>query len=276
MLCFGWICAVAVTEPPQPGVFPAAAAALEQAFPGPGISYLLLSTSGDNLAERWPYPERPVAPGSLVKPFLAVAYGEQHDGVFPRVQCKGMGSRCWLPAGHGSVRLEDALAQSCNAYFLELAARLDRPRAARTFAQYGLTGPSLTSKDEALIGLGDGWRETPLSIASAYLLLQRGQRRGTEGRIVRGMQAAAFHGTARAVDAALGAGPRFADGTALAKTGTAPCSHQPRGSADGFAVVLYPAAQPRLLLLVRLHDATGAETAKLAGKMLRSLGAGAP
>jgi hypothetical protein len=59
------------------------------------------------------------------------------------------------------------------------------------------------------------------------------------------------------------------------------CSEQnhPRhaciGAADGFTLVLYPAAQPRLLLLVRVHGITGADSAKVAGAMLRSLGAGA-
>ena len=83
----------------------------------------------------------------------------------------------------------------------------------------------------------------------------------------------AARGTARAVDAALGPAA-LGSGAALAKTGTAACSHQPQGAADGFTLVLYPAAQPRLLLLVRVHGVTGAESANMAGAMLRSLGAG--
>lgn len=78
----------------------------------------------------------------------------------------------------------------------------------------------------------------------------------------------AKRGTARSVDAALGRN------AALAKTGTAACSHTPHGAADGFTVVLYPAARPRLLLLVRVHGVTGAESTRVAGAMLRALGAG--
>ena len=78
----------------------------------------------------------------------------------------------------------------------------------------------------------------------------------------------ASRGTARGVDVLLG------DDAALAKTGTTVCSHIPKGAADGFTVVLYPAAQPRLLLLVRVHGMTGAETAKMAGAMLKSIGQG--
>jgi len=103
----------------------------------------------------------------------------------------------------------------------------------------------------------------------AYLKLATEQPSAVQGRITRGMLASAERGTARAVDVALG------ENAALAKTGTAVCSHTPHGAADGFTLVLYPAAQPRLLLLVRVHGVTGADSARVAGAMLRSLGAGA-
>jgi cell division protein FtsI/penicillin-binding protein 2 len=244
-----------------------ATAALERNFHSPDLSYLLMDASGSVLAERWPA-QQPLPPGSLVKPFLAIAYGEQHGGHFPTVNCMGTQSRCWLPRGHGSLGLEEAIAQSCNAYFLELAAGLDRTRAARTFASYGLAGPPATAAAESLAGLGSAWKESPLALAKAYLQLEKEQQSPMQSRVVKGMSGSASRGTARAVDAALG------NNAALAKTGTALCSHTPQGAADGFTVVLYPAAQPRLLLLVRVHGATGAESAKVAGAMLRSLGAG--
>lgn len=244
-----------------------ARAVLERDFSDPNLSYLLMDASGEVLAQRWPS-QRPISPGSLVKPFLAVAYGEQHGGQFPTVRCMGTVSHCWLPAGHGKLGLEEAIAQSCNAYFLELGAGLDRGRAAQTFAHYGLAGPPSEATTESMVGLGDAWKEPSLALARAYLQLQREQRSAAQGRVVTGMLGSAAHGTARAVDAALG------HDAALAKTGTAVCSHTPRGAADGFTVVLYPAVQPRLLLLVRVHGVTGAQSAKVAGAMLRSLGAG--
>jgi cell division protein FtsI/penicillin-binding protein 2 len=164
--------------------------------------------------------------------------------------------------------LEEAIAQSCNAYFLELAAGLDRTRAAQTFARYGLAGPPATAAAKSLAGLGSAWKEPPLTLAKAYLQLEKEQQSPMQSRIVKGMLGSASHGTARAVDETLGSN------AALAKTGTAVCSHTPQGAGDGFTVVLYPAAQPRLLLLVRMHGAAGAESAKVAGAMLRSLGAG--
>jgi cell division protein FtsI/penicillin-binding protein 2 len=244
-----------------------AKAVFERNFPSPKLSYLLLDASGNVLAERWPAPA-PVSPGSLVKPFLAIAYGEQHEGRFPTVLCRGTESRCWLPHGHGNLDLEEAITQSCNAYFLELAAGLDRQRAAETFARYGLAVPPITVSAESLAGLGSAWKETPLAWARAYLQLVNEQQSPMQSRVVKGMLGSAERGTARAVDAALGRN------AALAKTGTAACSHTPRGAADGFTVVLYPAAQPRMLLLARVHGVTGAESAKIAGAMMRSLGGG--
>jgi cell division protein FtsI/penicillin-binding protein 2 len=267
-----WLAAYPAPAETASGIFSQAAkAALERNFPGPDISYLLLDASGTVLAERWlSQPAQPaVSPGSLVKPFLAVAYAEQHRGQFPTVRCLGTRGRCWLPAGHGALGIEEAIAQSCNAYFLALANGLDRRRAAQTIARYGLAGPAADAKDESLVGLGAAWKEPPLALARAYLKLVTEQPTAVQGRITRGMLASAERGTARAVDAVLG------DNAALAKTGTAVCSHTPQGAADGFTVVLYPAAQPRLLLLVRVHNVTGADSAKVAGAMLRSLGAGA-
>jgi hypothetical protein len=116
------------TQLPQPGSFLPAAGCIGQ-------------RAGRAMAAG-PCATSPVSPGSLVKPFLAIAYGEQHGGRFPTVRCLGTGSRCWLPRGHGNLGLEEAIAQSCNAYFLELAAGLDRQRAAQTFARYGLAGPA--------------------------------------------------------------------------------------------------------------------------------------
>lgn len=259
---------VASPAPAHPQLFSQSAIALlNRNFPSANLSYLLLDASGNVLAERWST-QQPVSPGSLVKPFLAIAYGEQHGGRFPTVRCLGTRSRCWLPRGHGSLGLEEAITQSCNAYFLELAAGLDRTRAVQSFARYGLAGPPAAASTESLVGLGSAWKESPLALANAYLQLVNEQQSPMQRRIIRGMSGSAARGTARAIDAALGSN------AALAKTGTAVCSHKPQAAADGFTVVLYPAEQPRLVLLVRVHGVTGAESAKTAAAILRSLGAG--
>jgi cell division protein FtsI/penicillin-binding protein 2 len=124
----------------------------------------------------------------------------------------------------------EALAQSCNSYFEQIALE--------------------TSEDAALT--------SPATIARAYCELAR--RAGEPGvdEVLRGLAASAVRGTARAV------GPG-----ALAKTGTAPCTHARRAPGDGFAIVLYPASRPEFALLVRRHGAPGSEAARQAGEIVR-------
>jgi len=245
-------------------------AVLQGRFSRPELSWILLDRTGNVLAQRWDAPNEPIPPGSLVKPFVAIAYAEQHGDRFPHVRCLGRASMCWLPRGHGDLDLEHAIANSCNAYFLSLAANLDREAAIRKLHTFGLAGPGAEADARTLIGLSPGWRETPLALARAYLELLDYPSLEVRTRVLRGMAGAASYGTAEAVDAALG------QNAALAKTGTASCTHPRRAPADGFVVVLMPADQPRYLLLVRMHGATGARAAAEAAEMLRAIGLGQP
>ena len=78
------------------------------------------------------------------------------------------------------------------------------------------------------------------------------------------MSDSARFGTAKAIDRAL-------QGTsALAKTGTAVCTHG-NAPGDGFVVALLPADAPRLLLLVRVHGEPGSRASITAGRILRRL-----
>jgi cell division protein FtsI/penicillin-binding protein 2 len=229
---------------------------------------LLDARTGEMVAEHWPDARQPVPVGSLIKPFTAYFYAQGH-GEFPTVVCHGRGDACWLPRGHGRIGLERAIADSCNAYFLALGRGMALEEANRMLAMYAFPPVNEKDKARALAGLDDNWRVAPVTIARAYLKLIRESRRGARAAedeaILRGMEDSARVGTAREVES------RY---PVLAKTGTSACTHAPRASADGFTAVMYPADDPRLLLLVRRHGTTGAATAKLAGEMLRALEAG--
>src|SRR5438477_12692806 len=102
-----------------------AAFLLQRKFPQKEVEYILLDArSGDVLSSRWAGADDPAPLGSLVKPFTALAYGEEHNFLFPEIDCHGKLDRCWLPRGHGHLDLVQAVAQSCNAYFLSLASNL--------------------------------------------------------------------------------------------------------------------------------------------------------
>ena len=85
-------------------------------------------------------------------------------------------------------------------------------------------------------------------------------------QLIAGMAQSGNEGTGAGVDRAL----RHTH--ALVKTGTAPCTHSDRAPGDGFAIVLVPADEPEILLMVRLHGAPGAQAARAAGQMLARLG----
>ena len=256
---------------PKPSIFAQGAeATLNRQFPSSSVSYLLLDAhSGEILAERWTNAETPIPVGSLIKPFTALAYGRSHRR-FPAVICHGQRDLCWLPTGHGRMTLETAIAQSCNAYFHSLARELSVQQANAVLIEYGLPQVDATNKTSALVGLATDWQVSPLTLARAYARLAREAGTRSSSEILSGMQQSAKAGTARAVSLVLPAG------AALAKTGTAQCTHTPRATADGFTVVLYPADDPRIVLLTRVHGVTGATTASTAAQMLQAVVAGQP
>lgn len=173
-----------------------------------GISiedYSRLQTHRDNplfnRALRGQYP-----PGSTFKPFVALA-GLAHD-TFPHdhtVTCDGVYKlpnaahrwRCWKRWGHGEVDLHDAIAQSCDVYFYDLAYELGIDAIHDFLGPFGFgreTGIDLTAErtgvlpskqwkrqnrgqpwyhgETVITGIGQGFTlTTPLQLAYATAIL---------------------------------------------------------------------------------------------------------
>ena len=101
-------------------------------------------------------------PGSTVKPFLALAGQElgvklNHGNVY----CRGWFSlpgkkhryRDWKRGGHGKVGLHDAIVQSCDVYYYELALGLGIDRMHEYFSRFGFgtrTGIDLNGESSGL------------------------------------------------------------------------------------------------------------------------------
>jgi cell division protein FtsI/penicillin-binding protein 2 len=217
------------------------------------------------LASRWDHPDALIPMGSLLKPFTALAYGEQHNYQYPSHTCRGTSTGCWLPHGHGNVDLTAAIAHSCNSYFRMLTADLTAVGVTPTATRFGLDRPGPETSGPELAGLGSRWRTSPLRVARAYLELVRQRQQPGVSPVLDGMAQSAQHGTGAEVHRAF----PFPD--ALAKTGTAVCTHSRHAPGDGFTVVLTPADNPQLLLMVRVHGVPGAQAAKTAGQMLRRI-----
>jgi hypothetical protein len=228
-------------------------------------AYVLMDAATERVLDaRWDDLERPVPIGSLIKPFTALAYADTHRFTYPTFACRGSADGCWLPAGHGRVGLAEAVALSCNAYFRQLAQRTAPDALVARLQLFGMRADVAVATPAAMVGYGDALKLAPRAVMRGYLeLVSRAGQPGVSP-IVQGMRASARTGTGRGVGAATGG----AD--ALVKTGTAPCSHAPRATADGYTIVIYPADRPRVVLLMQAHGRTGAETAVFAGELLTS------
>jgi cell division protein FtsI/penicillin-binding protein 2 len=243
-----------------------AAQILNRDFPSDATSFLLIEApTGRTLASHWDNVDAPIPLGSLVKPFTALAYGEGHAFVYPQHICRGTATGCWLPRGHGAIDLPTAIAYSCNSYFRALTEKMTDDDVLPTALRYGLDPPAPGAVGPVLAGLGSRWPISPRRMAHAYLELVRRRDQPGVRQILAGMAQSAEKGTGAAVDRAL----PFPN--ALVKTGTAPCTHADRAPGDGFALVMAPSDDPQILLMVRVHGVPGAQAAKIAGQMLRSI-----
>ena len=166
-------------------------------------------------------PERPLfnraingqyPPGSTIKPFLGLAGLERHIGhAQGRSWCPGWFRlpgrerkyRDWKKYGHGRIGLRDAIVQSCDVYFYELALALGIDRmheylssfgfGARTGIRLGGESPGLMPSrnwkrnargqswypgETVITGIGQGYTlATPLQLASATAALATGGTR---------------------------------------------------------------------------------------------------
>lgn len=151
------------------------------------------------------------APGSTIKPVYAM--GALENGVDPArsVYCPGYftlpGSsrryRCWKRQGHGQMNLHDAIVQSCDVYFYQLARNLGIEKLSEAMLRFGLgrtTGIDVNGESSGLAptpewkqnargevwypgetisaGIGQGYTlVTPLQLAMATATIaNRGKR----------------------------------------------------------------------------------------------------
>ena len=99
-------------------------------------------------------------PGSTIKPLVALSALE-NDVISPNTlrECRGSielyGHKyhCWKEKGHGVVNLREAIKQSCDIYFYEVARRLGVDRLAITANKFGLGSKVLNILNEERTGL---------------------------------------------------------------------------------------------------------------------------
>jgi len=99
-------------------------------------------------------------PGSTIKPLVALSALE-NDVISPNTttECRGEIElyghlyHCWKEKGHGFLRLREAIKQSCDIYFYEVARRLGVDRLAVTSNKFGLGNKVFDILNEERTGL---------------------------------------------------------------------------------------------------------------------------
>ena len=99
-------------------------------------------------------------PGSTIKPLVALSALE-NDVISPNttIECReeielyGHKYHCWKEKGHGFLRLREAIKQSCDIYFYEVARRLGVDRLAETANKFGLGNKVFNIFNEERAGL---------------------------------------------------------------------------------------------------------------------------
>ena len=152
------------------------------------------------IASNWLNISEPISAGSLIKPFLAVN--------LPPDRYLNCTKGCWIAGGHGRLNLREAIAFSCNQYFLQSdSTTLTRVPGASGGADAG-----------TLLGLRGDFRIAPLVLVQEYVEVVRDVKAVREG-----MRLAVLRGTATAVKA-----------DALAKTGRLGARIGQRGKETGW------------------------------------------
>ena len=246
------------------------AARLQQAS-GPASAVTAIASGRLESEARGELLDTPVRPGSVMKAWALVAALE--SGVIEArtsricrriVTVDGRRYVCAHPDLKRPLTPTEALAHSCNDYFVSLAPRL--PRAMFDSVRLAAGLPALggsTPLAAGLVGL-EGPRIAPRALMAALVRLVGAQASGnvpmrgeTRRVLLDGLRGASRYGSASALSSLAGG--------ALAKTGTAP---MPGGGVMGLVVALAPEAAPTRAVVVALPGAAGRDAAGVAADLL--------
>ncbi len=246
---------------------------LRQDKPPAGVAFFVRSLDHprDRREARADILDTPVLPGSIVKAVALVAALE--DGVIRAgsnhrcrrtVTADGQTFVCAHPDLKRALSPAEALAYSCNDFFVSLAPRLSRDSLNKARLAAGL--PPIaggTAMAPALVGLA-GPRTSPRALIDVLARLAGAgtdkpvpMRAETRSVLLEGLRGAAEYGTASSLK---GAGI-----SALAKTGTI---LMPSGAALGLVVALTPADRPTRGIVVAAPGGAGVDAAAVASDIL--------
>src|SRR6478736_973355 len=266
-----WLCVLAVALL-RVDVVTRVDASAGQAPSGAAYFVRSLDNPRDRREVRGDILDTPVLPGSIAKTVALVAALE--SGVLTSnsshlcrrvVTGDGQTYTCSHPDLKRALSPAEALAYSCNDFFVSLAPRLSREALNRTRVAAGLApiGPDVPLS-KAIVGLA-GPKTTPRALVDVLAKLTASgadkpvaMRPETRAVLVEGLTGAAQYGTASAF--------KTAGLSAMAKTGSI---MMPSGTALGLVVALVPADKPSRAIVVAAPGAAGLDAAAIAADVLR-------
>lgn len=221
--------------------------------------------------------DTPVFPGSIVKTVALVAALER--GIITAdsahmcrrvARADGQSFVCSHPDLKRPLSPAEALAYSCNDFFVSLAPRLPREALNATRMAAGLPPiASTTPMASAILGLA-GPKTSPRALIDLLARLTGAgedkpvvMRPATKAVLLEGLRGAADYGTASAL--------KSAGISALAKTGTI---LMPNGAALGLVVALTPANKPTRGIVVAAPGGAGLDAAAIAAEIEGERGRG--
>ena len=219
--------------------------------------------------------DTPVLPGSIVKTVALVAALEK--GVITPttshmcrrvVKVDGQTYTCSHPDLKRPLSPAEALAYSCNDFFVSLAPKLSREALNATRVAAGLPPVSSgVTMSQAIVGLA-GPKTTPRALIDVVARLTASgkdepvvMKETTRAVLLDGMRGAADYGTASAF--------KIAFVSAMAKTGTI---LMPNGAALGLVVAFTPADRSTRAIVAAAPGAAGMDAAEIAANVIKSKG----
>ena len=259
---------------PVPADVPEAPTASRPVVPPPAIppqvalEVIDLQTGGALMTQRPDILDRPVHPGSVAKVFTLRAALDAGDvDARSRVECRGresVGNRileCAHPRFGRPLSASEALAHSCNSFFVAVAKRLTWLPIADCLRRAGLPATP-APREPALGAVGlDGPQPSPRALLVAFAkIVAEAQRldRPQDRVLLDGLREAARNGTASAL------GEQGLD--AFAKTGSGRILG---GAPGGLVVAVVPAGAPRYGVVVIGAGIAGRDAASIAGAALQ-------
>jgi len=269
-----WVCAAAATLVCALAVCLLRADASASQAPSPSAAFFIRSLDNprDRQEARADILDTPVLPGSIVKTVALVAALEK--GIITAntshmcrrvVKADGRTYTCSHPDLKRPLSPAEALAYSCNDFFVSLAPRLPREALNATRVAAGL--PPIASNvpmSAAIVGLA-GPKTTPRALIDVMARLTGSggdqpvpMRESTRAVLRDGLRGAADYGTAASF--------KIAGVPALAKTGTI---LMPSGAALGLVVALTPADKPARGVVVAAPGGAGMDAAEIAAQLIK-------